>query len=214
MYKPYVYRLTFKIDDQELHYIGARYRQYGKVANPSDLLETYFTSSEYVKPLLDRVVRKKIIRTFDNPEECIDFETRLLKRVDAMNNEKFVNKSNGTFKFFPKKLSEETKLKMSLAKKGKVFSEEHKRNLSKNHVGNRGKKASAERLRKMSENNAGDKNPMFGISHSDEAKSKIAEASKKMWESLPLIECPHCGKASKNRGTLNRWHFENCKLKE
>ena len=217
MYKPYVYRLTFLHEGKTKHYIGSRYRQYKEIANPSDLLKTYFTSSRYARDAIKEVgvenVKKKILMTFDNADDCIAFETKLLERVDAMNNEMFLNKSNGTFKFFPKKLSEETKERMSIAKKGKKFTEEHKSNLRRNHKGMTGRKFSADHLKKLSEVNSGSNNPFFNSTHTEESKRKISDASKKMWSKLPLITCPHCDVTSKNRGSLNRWHFGNCKKK-
>lgn len=58
--------------------------------------------------------------------------------------------------------SEETRRKMSEAKKGKPLSEETKRKMSK--------------VRK------GEKNPNFGKHHSEESKRKMSEALKRSWE--------------------------------
>ena len=227
-YKPYVYRLTFDINGEIKHYIGARYRQYGQVANPSDLLETYFTSSKHVKPVLDKIVKKKIVKIFLNAKQCLDFESRYLARVDAMNSESFLNKSNGRASFLLEIHSKETKLKMSLAKKGKIFSDEHKANLAKNHKGNTGKKFSAETKSKMSKAQLGENNGFYGKNHSNETKAKISANSASKRENIKAkisasmkeaysketpIVCPHCNKEGARR-QMKRWHFENCKLKE
>ena len=53
-------------------------------------------------------------------------------------------------------MSEETRRKMSEAKKGHTFSEEHRR--------------------KISEANKGEKNPMYGKHHTDDTRKKMSEA--------------------------------------
>ena len=50
--------------------------------------------------------------------------------------------------------------------------------------------------------------PAKGIKRSEEARLKMKEAHKNM----PLKECPHCGYKGKPV-SLNRWHFDKCKLK-
>lgn len=50
--------------------------------------------------------------------------------------------------------------------------------------------------------------PPKGVKRSEEVKQKLREAHKKML----LKECPHCGYKGKPV-TLNRWHFDKCKLK-
>ena len=96
------------------------------------------------------------------------------------------------------KLTEETKRKMSEAHKGKVFTEEHKHNLSLSKMGSKnpmygkkmseeqksirkekstGKKHSEETKRRLSEERMGEGNPMYGKNMSDSAKSKLREAN-------------------------------------
>ena len=41
---------------------------------------------------------------------------------------------------------------------------------------------------------------------------KIAETTKAMWANAPILTCPHCGKESKNKGNMNRYHFDKCKI--
>ena len=73
-------------------------------------------------------------------------------------------------------VSEETKLKISKAHKGKKLSEEHK---EKTRQANLGKKLSEEHKKKISESHLGEKNHFYGKRHSEEAKLKNAIASKK-----------------------------------
>ena len=81
-----------------------------------------------------------------------------------------------------RKVSEETKIKISQAKKGKKskpHSEETKQKIRESKIGT---KRTIEHRRKMSIAHIGlfcaEKNPMFGKKHSEETKRKISEAKK------------------------------------
>lgn len=74
-----------------------------------------------------------------------------------------------------REFSEETRLKMSKAKKGKSISEEHKRKIGE---ARKGIKLSNETKQKMSAAKKGNKN-CLGYRHSEEAKQKIKEAWKR-----------------------------------
>lgn len=53
------------------------------------------------------------------------------------------------------------------------------------------------------------RNLFLGVKKSPEHIKNWQEANK----NLPILTCPHCGLESKNRGNMNRYHFDNCKLK-
>jgi len=72
-----------------------------------------------------------------------------------------------------RKVSEESKKKMSRAHTGKKLSEEHSRKIA---LANTGKKRSEDVKKKMSEGKMGEKNPFFGKRHSPETKKVISEA--------------------------------------
>lgn len=74
-----------------------------------------------------------------------------------------------------KHLSKETKIKISNAKYGKCFSEEHKKNLSISH---KGKHPTEETKKKMSISCKGKNNPMYGKHLSKEAKIKLSVINK------------------------------------
>ena len=74
-----------------------------------------------------------------------------------------------------KKLSEETKKKMSDVNKGKKLSEEHKKKIS---AGNKGKKMSDEARRKMSEAKKGKTPWNKGKHYTVESKKKMSDANK------------------------------------
>lgn len=78
-------------------------------------------------------------------------------------------------------VSEETRMKLSVANKGKVRSVEHSANISKAKMGksHRGVPCSEEKKRKISESNKGKKigakNPFFGKKHPPDVMEKISK---------------------------------------
>ena len=158
--KPYTYLIGWS--NHNKYYYGARY---ALNCDPSDLWKTYFTSSEYVKDYVSKYGDPDIIqvrRTFNSGKSAMLWESRFLKKVNAMHNDLFLNKQiNGnwcmdeetrlkisnTYKSknikrsdeFKKNISdknsgrvfsEQSKLKMSLAKRGKVITDDHKKSLA------------------------------------------------------------------------------------
>jgi len=72
---------------------------------------------------------------------------------------------------------------------------------------NKGKTMSYKKNRKW--DRQGEKHPLYGKSHTEEARRKISEGIKEGWD-RPTQICPHCGKEGRG-GTMTRWHFDNCK---
>ena len=94
-----------------------------------------------------------------------------------------------------KKQSEEAKKKRSEALKGKHLSEEAKKKLSEAQKGEKnnmyGKHHSEETKKKMSDARKGKKSNMYGKNHTDEAKKKISEAKKGVFNiksSKPVLQ--------------------------
>jgi hypothetical protein len=88
------------------------------------------------------------------------------------------------------KHTDETKSKMSEAKKGKMHTEESKVKMRK--------PKSDEHKAKISAANK-------GKPQSEETKAKMRKPKKQ-------ITCPHCGKTG-GVSVMKRWHFDNCKIK-
>lgn len=121
-YVPYTYLLRFKPTGQL--YYGSRYCN-GKrgIANPSDLWTTYFTSSKVVEKLIEEHGKDsfeyEIRKTFKERDETAKWEDRFLKKADAKNNPRFLNKTNGYGEFAAGPKSEEHRKKLSTWQKGK-----------------------------------------------------------------------------------------------
>jgi len=90
---PYVYYV--KNITTGLKYIGCRF---GKNADPNKFWVNYFTSSSRVQLLREKYGNDDFVfsirKTFNNAKECFDYETRLLKRVNAAKSTEFLNKHN------------------------------------------------------------------------------------------------------------------------
>jgi len=75
-----------------------------------------------------------------------------------------------------RKISDETRRKMSLAHRGKQLTSEHRKNLSLARLGNtnkKGKKHTEEFKERCSERCSGKGNPFFGKRHTQETKDKM-----------------------------------------
>lgn len=152
-------------------------------------------------------------------KDMTKLETKILISINAKNDKSCYNQHNGNGFYYlkertkehntkisesnkNKKASAETRLKMSVAKKGKpsgrITSPE-----TKNKIANtlKGRKHSEESIEKMRE-------AKKDFKHTEESKIKIGLS----FENRPLLTCPHCNKEGKG-GAMMRYHFDNCKHK-
>ena len=152
--QPYTYLIGWTAHRK--FYYGVRY---AKGCHPSDLWQSYFTSSRFVKKLREEVGEPDVIevrKTFASAEEARDWEHRVLKRINAVVREDFLNRSNAKaasnlgmrqpesmrrrlselFKGKPgRKWTEEQKRKASATHTGMKFTEQHRANISKARIG-------------------------------------------------------------------------------
>jgi hypothetical protein len=119
-------------------------------------------------------------------------------------------------------ISEETRKKMSDAKRGKHLTEEHKRKIGEASVrngnkppvmfGNKfnlGRILSEEHKKKIGEANKGKHSGALGTHHTKEWKEKMSKLKKGKPQNK--FTCPICGTIGGN--TMFRWHFDNCRRK-
>jgi hypothetical protein len=174
IYTHYVYRITNILLNK--HYYGSRSC---KNCNPHDDLGIkYFSSSldkDFIKNQKEHPehYRYKIIRICESRKDAIALEILLHERFNVGINESFYNRAKQTSKKFcydptGKRLSEEHKMKLSEARKGKYIGENNP---------NYGKKLSEEHRMKLSEAKKGEKHPNYGKKLSKETKRKIGKAN-------------------------------------
>lgn len=124
--------------------------------NPDE--DNYMGSMKRWKPNKENLIKEIIKRDFCNREDAILFESELIK--NNINNSLNRNYYIPTIGFVNKICSAETKQKIKQALIGKPFSEEHKKKLSKSRI----EKGIA----------IGKNNGMFGKTHTQESKLKMA----------------------------------------
>ena len=130
---------------------------------------------------------KTIIDTFPTREIANANEQWLHETYDVARNSEFYNLCIAPMGFCVagRKVSEESRKKMSVARRGKIISSETRTKLSYANMGEKngmyGRKHTEETKKKISANRSsisGKNNPMYGKKHSDETKKKISAAQK------------------------------------
>jgi len=199
IYTPFTYRITFKLTGQ--HYYGVRTR---RGCHPGELWTNYFTSSKKIKRLITEHGVDSFIfeirKTFSDKASAIEWEHRVLKRLDVVNNEHWFNENIGGKYFVTKDhLTEEHRRNVSLAqtgKKKKPHSEQGKRNISAARKGqpahNKGKPMFEAQKKLMSQIRSGTKSSdetrakisagLRGRVQSPETRAKMAEKRRLYWE--------------------------------
>jgi hypothetical protein len=92
-HQPYTYLIGWSAHNK--WYYGARY---GKKCHPSDLWVLYFTSSRHVVKFREQYGEPDVIKvrkTFDTPLACYQWESKVLHRLNAAQDPKWLNRVNG-----------------------------------------------------------------------------------------------------------------------
>ena len=123
-YQPYTYHIAWTGED--LHYYGVRY---ASDCNPNDFWNTYYTSSKVVSQ--HRIVYGEpdlieIRKTFADADSAIDWEHKVLRRLNVMESDRWVNRSIGHAPRF----HESHREALSKARTGYKFSQATKDKLS------------------------------------------------------------------------------------
>jgi hypothetical protein len=182
IYMPYTYLIGWS--DQNLWYYGVRYAQN---CHPDDLWSTYFTSSKYVRDARKKYGEPNIIqirKTFSNPNDAINWESRVLKKMRVGESNFWLNQKSDWNGGVPlseshkkkisqsltgRNLSPEHAVKMKMIRAEQIITDAHKKKISQTLTGrklseehrrnlglvNKGRKRSRETLEKMSKAVAG-----------------------------------------------------------
>ena len=239
--KPYVYYIEHLSTGTK--YIGCKY---AASADPATFWQTYFTSSKKVADLRKYFgnddFKISIRKIFTTKEECLAYETKLLRKIDAANHPDFLNEHN----------NDNSNVKWTKKKRAKVGSK-HKNKIwitdgtvdrrldfnlpipagwwhgSKKKGRPTGKRSDAfcEKMREIALN----KPPVTEETRKKQSawqkgkkKGKLSAERKRklmvpkgttvnMQGPKEKSECPHCGKIG-GVNVMQRWHFDNCKVKE
>lgn len=105
-YIPYTYLIGWHNPSIGLDYwyYGCEYGRYGKhnnkIANPSNLWSTYFTSSKVVQYMRIWHGEPNIIeirKTFDDESKAREWERKVLTKLNVAKSTKWLNRTNGNF---------------------------------------------------------------------------------------------------------------------
>lgn len=154
---------TYLIGWTELnkYYYGVRY---SKDCHPSDLFVKYFTSSKQVHKLMKQSEPDiiQIRKTFSTVEQAVKWESTVLRRLDVIHNDLWLNQNwKGRIRVFGPH-TEETRRKMSLAHAGKTRSKRGPHSEETKHkmrAAAMGRKHTEETRRKMVESRTGMPHP-------------------------------------------------------
>ena len=164
--KPYTYLIKHRPTGKV--YYG--FRSANKVDPDQDLWKYYFTSSLKVQQLIQETGADsfdvEVRRIFKTKEQAILWETRVLRRCNVLNDDRWINQNIAGY-IAP---TEESRKKISNFHKDKPKSDEHKHNLSKSQKGS----TRPWSVNNLPKDSGGENNGMFGKKHSEETKAKIS----------------------------------------
>ena len=174
-------------------YYGVRY---AKGAKPTDLWNTYFTSSKHVKNF--RLIHGEpdviqIRKQFEDVDSAREWESKVLRRIDAANHERFLNQTDNI------SIGVEAATKGGKKSTNKGQSRPHLSALNAKKIGSLNPMFGKTWQLAPCYGRTGDKHPMFG-----KKNPKASEVAK------ITTSCPHCNKIG-NVSNMKRWHFDNCK---
>lgn len=228
MKKYYTYLIGWSKQDK--WYYGVRY---SKHADPSELWVTYFTSSKHVKRFREEHGEPDIIevrQTFDRVDKARLWEHKVLKRMQVVNDDRWLNMTDnkavsiesalvGATKKKPWK-PDDYRRKLSSERMYDVIAEYGRHTWSKEKRSEVAKRAQASRSKE-------EKIRISKIA----TKASAASPNKVNWSNNGLAkdlylkrraqgtepqtmrtECPHCLKVGQYRA-MKRWHYDRCKLR-
>lgn len=163
------YTYFLKWNDGTMYY-GCRY---ARGCDPSDLWNTYFTSSRYIPREEPKI--KKIAKVFgEDIKKCREHESRFLKKVNAAKSDKWHNKTDIDNFYHSGYHTEETKEKIKQKRKNQTLTDERNKKVSESL---KGRSLSEEHKRKISISTKGRTGGRLGKKASDETRLKMSQSS-------------------------------------
>lgn len=188
-YKAYTYLVGWS--NLNKYYYGVRY---SRKSNPNNFWKDYFTSSEYVKEYREKYGEPDIIQVrkeFDNPNDAMNWETRVLKRLLRSSNPKRNNWLNVCIGQNEFSISDECIEKISKARRNYIMNRTDEQ--KQRDYESRKKAGANEESRKKISEKAKERfaNPEYrkhfedNVWNNEEYKNKLRESTTK-WLSDPI----------------------------
>ena len=176
------------------YYYGVKIK---KGCHPYDLWTKYFTSSKKVKGLIRRYGKKSFVfeirKTFKTPQEALNWENKVLRRMKVIHRDDFLNQSDN-LRVNPVLLSK-TRMGKGNPMYGKKMTKEHKEKIKNSLIKRykkmehhtKGRKHTPEFLKFLSKINKGKNNRMYGVKMSKESRKKMSIARYKYYERMRKV---------------------------
>lgn len=201
IYQPYTYLIGWS--NQNTYYYGVRY---ASKCTPSELWESYFTSSNYVKRFIKLYGNPDIIqirKIFPDADKARLWEHKVLRRLNVVNDDRFLNQSDNisisaeaALTGARKKKSASMKQKIAEYRTGRVIPQRVRKAISRTKKGvplseeerlNRKRAMNdplvKKKLSDIGKTKVGDLNNFYGKSHSEETRKKISDSKR---NSVPI----------------------------
>ena len=168
------------------YYYGVRFK---KGCHPNDLWTKYFTSSKKVKRLIKRYGKKSFIfeirKTFKTPQEALNWEYKVLKRLKVIYRDDFLNLTDNKSvdpkylskinkgknnPWYNKKHTRESIEKIRTASLNRKHTKESKEKIKLFNIGRKHTKETKEKIRLKGMGNTN----RIGKKHTKETKEKIS----------------------------------------
>ena len=188
MTTPYTYLL--KHIPSNTYYYGVRY---AKGCHPSEFWIKYTTSSIYINKMIEQFGKESFVfeirKTFDEIETARLWETRVLKKINAVTRQDFINRTDNI------SISNDD---AERGRRNRISSEAHKAAVSIVGKSNAGKKHSLQTKEKVSASLIGNTR-RTGKKDSEYTRlkksiSKIGKPSNAVGNYQPVCSCIICGK--------------------
>lgn len=176
----YTYLLGWK--NLDIWYYG--YRGSNSLSPEDDLWKEYFTSSKYVKEFVSVYGQPDVIRvhkTFNDRFKARDYEHRFLNRVNAVKSSRWLNRHNSGTKFYTPEIRSKSHCQsISNSKKGFKFSEETRCKMSEARKRFNQTEAGRAHIQKLADSKRGKPPHNKGFPMSKEQKEKISASKRKI----------------------------------
>jgi hypothetical protein len=225
---PYTYLIGWSVHNK--YYYGVRF---AKNCTPEELWTSYKTSSNHVKNFYLEHGEPDVIQVrkiFSNNEKARQHEHKVLKRMNVINDERFLNQTDnksissecairGAKKSKPMKADDPRRLASSLRMKGSLQARNNYVKMNSLESRLKQHKTKTERrtqgLYDESTKQAGMKISKIYHEKKSSGWNNPVEFTKETGLKMAAknnadASCPHCGKVGQYRA-MKRWHFDNCK---
>jgi hypothetical protein len=214
MTTPYTYLIGWS--NHNKWYYGVRY---AKGCDPSELWKTYFTSSKHVKEFVLVNGEPDVVevrKTFDDSNKARKWESTALKRLDAVNLDVWLNKTDNTsidpvlagssWKTLTSEFRSERSRKAGLAANAILTPEQKQDRLEKSVVATKEWWATKSAEERSAHSRVG------GLAAASKMTAEQKEHRNNRVREVHAIvhTCPYCNTSGKGTA-MKRWHFENCK---